>query len=149
MIVVGLHFAGAAAETLPAICWQTAPSEYAILRRFAQRVPEHQTAGSDAVDTAAHGLIAYRPNLNHKAAAGRRWSRNRCALRRLPEPLRAPGSVAGAATGAGAGVGSLPSSTPVANVVGAPRKPLLFTGAPVVSSLCSVSLLIGRTSPAG
>ena len=57
--------------------------------------------------------------------------------------------VAGAATGAGAGVGSLPSSTPEAKVVGAPRKPLLFTGAPVESSLCSVSLLIGRISPPG
>ena len=47
------------------------------------------------------------------------------------------------------GVGSLPSSTPEAKVVGAPRKPLLFTGAPVESSLCSVSLLIGRISPPG
>ena len=52
-------------------------------------------------------------------------------------------------TGCGAGVGSLPSSTPGANVVGAPRKPLLVTGAPVGSSLFSVELLTGRMSPCG
>ena len=51
--------------------------------------------------------------------------------------------------GCGAGVGSLPSSTPAASVVGAPRNPLLFTGAPVVSSLFNVELLIGRISPCG
>ena len=47
------------------------------------------------------------------------------------------------------GVGSLPSSTPGAKVVGAPRKPLLVTGAPVGSSLFSVELLTGRMSPCG
>lgn len=76
-------------------------------------------------------LIAYGPDLHHKVAAGA--LRTACGVTIAGEVA---GVVDGAVTtGCGAGVGSLPSSTPGAKVVGAPRKPLLVTGAPVGSSL--------------
>ncbi len=77
-------------------------------------------------------LIANGPDLHHKVLP--------LALCEAACGVTIAGEVAGVVdgavtTGCGAGVGSLPSSTPGAKVVGAPRKPLLVTGAPVGSSL--------------
>ncbi len=140
MTGVGASFCRAAAGSLPAICWQTVPSEYATPPCFAQRAPERQTAGSGAVDTAARGPDrADGAHLNDKAAAE---------------------ATAGAATalwvvaGAGDGAGFCATGrnrrrgrfTAFQHAGGrgrwSPQKPLLFTGAPVLLSLCNVSLLI-------
>ena len=144
---VVLRSANAVAETLPAIYWQKVSSEYARPRRSAQRVQVRQTAGLDAVDTVGLGPDRSLPPPERQS---RRWlllaQRGCRALRGRWRCYRRWLHHAGATEAASAHCLHTPV---VAGSVGAPKKPLLFTGAPVESSLCSVSLLIGRISPAG
>ena len=113
MTGVALHFADAAAGSLPAICWQTVPSEYATPPRFAQRDRNAKLLAQALLILLRAGLIADGAHLNDKAAAGSGSRRcYRCALGRCRSGDGGWLLRDGAATGAG--VGSLPSSTPEA-----------------------------------
>lgn len=145
MTVIGLRFANVAARYWLRLCWRMGQAGSARPRHFELRDRGRRTSVPVAVGTVAHEPDRLRPRLAHKVAAGALRDGLRChhcrrGCRRCRRSCnnglwRRRRFAAFQYTGA--------------KVVGAPRKPLLVTGAPVGSSLFSVELLTGRMSPCG
>lgn len=152
MIAAELRFAGAVVPCWPAIYWRMALVECATLRRSARRGGHGKLLAQTLLILLRAGPIADGADTDDKiaAGAGRRGgdSRGCRRSRRCWRDAALHRTGGGNRRALGGSLNRRLAAFQYAAIqgVGAPRKPLLFTGAPTLSSGFSVALLIGRTS---